>query len=309
MFSLKAKSDNASTAGIAISSEGIALAIIGHNKLGPIIQHAQFYPCTSSEHNSRLTELASQFHLSDISCNLVLSPSEYQLSQVDAPEVPKQELQAALYWQVKDLIDFHIDDAVIDHIELPNNSASGKKQLLIVASRQSTIQSHVDLLQSSNCNLATIDVAVQATRNIISHIPSENNSVGVLNLWDDLSKISVVLDHDIYINRSSSIGGHSLSFVTEEDINSQSILDSLALELQRTFDYYESRSRQAPVTQLFILNNGIPVNNLNTLIQQRLGIECLTINVADVITISDNINEAINNKCLMAIGGALRSTF
>jgi len=306
-FSLKAKKENITLAGITISAEGIALAIIDHTDIAPILKFVQFYPCSPIEQVPLLTELVREHQLDEIPCNLLLSPDEYQLTQIDAPEVSKQELSSALRWQIKDLIDFHIDDAVIDHIELPNHSASGKKQLLVIASRQSIIQTYVDLLQAANCNLTSIDVAVQAARNIISHLHVDNNSVGLLNLWDSQSKISVLLDNDIYINRSSSIGSQSLSFVTEEDINSQSILDSLVLELQRTFDYYEGHSRQAAITHLVIINNGQTVNTLDQLIQQRLGVECINVNLKDAVTISSGIKHTISNNCIIAIGGALRS--
>jgi len=307
-FSIKAKKDSSTSAGITISAEGIAIAIIDHTNIAPILKFAQFYPCSPLEQVTLLTKLVSEHQLDTLPCNLVLSPSEYQLTQVDAPEVAKQELSSALHWQIKDLIDFHIDDAIIDHIELPNYSASGKKQLLVFASRRSIIQTYVDLLQATNCNLITIDVAVQSARNIISRLSLENNSVGLLNLWDDLSKLSVLLDQDIYINRTSSIGVDSLSFVTEEDVNSQSIIDSLVLELQRTFDYYESHSRQAAISHLLILNNSQDVENIAELIQQRLGIDCHSVDLKDAMTISSEISSNIDNKCIIAIGGALRST-
>lgn len=307
-FSLKAKIEDNTSAGITISAEGIALAIIQHSKIAPILKHAQFHPCTAVEQTAVIAELVHQHHLDKRPCNLVLAPEEYQLTQIDAPEVAKQEMASAIHWQIKDLIDFHIDDAVIDHIELPNNSGSGKQQLLIVASRQSIIQSHVDLLQAANCRLATIDIAIQASRNLVSQLPTEHHSVGLLNLWDNLAKLSVILNNDIYINRTSSIGAQSLAYVSEDDINSQSILDSLVLELQRTFDYYESHSRQAAIAQLVIINNSKTVDNIADLIQQRLGIDCHSIELKDIITVSDEIGDTIDQRCLMAIGGALRST-
>ena len=307
MFSLKAKSASRTSAGITISTEGIAIAIVEHAQTGPILEFSTFQACSTTDRASVLSELVRLHHLDNIPCNLVLSPEDYQLTPVDAPEVPKQELSAALHWQIKDLLDFHIDDAILDHISLPNQNTSGKKELLVVATRQSIIQSYVDLLQAAHCNLASIDIAVQSARNIISHLSLNDRSIGLLNLWDNISKLSVLLDDDIYINRTSSIGLQSLAFLSEEDINSQSILDSLALELQRTFDYYESHSRQAAITQLLILNNGKAIDNLAQLIQDRLGIKCSTIDLKDALNFGDAV-DSISNHCLIAVGGALRST-
>ncbi|MDC9725153.1 MAG: hypothetical protein PSN44_04450 [Gammaproteobacteria bacterium] len=104
MFSLKAKIDSSKTAGFSISAEGIALAIIEHNTISPILQYAQFHPCSPNGQAALLSELVHQHQLDKLPCNLVLSPEEYQLTQVDAPEVPRQELRAALHWHVKDFI-------------------------------------------------------------------------------------------------------------------------------------------------------------------------------------------------------------
>jgi MSHA biogenesis protein MshI len=79
----------------------------------------------------------------------------------------------------------------------------------------------------------------------------------------------------------------------------------LALELQRTFDYYESHSRQSPISQLVIISNEQPLEKLAVLLQQRLGIDCIGINIPDILTLNENIAN-IDHKCITAIGGALR---
>ncbi len=313
MLSLQAKSTNKIVAGISIFENGLALAIVDHSKRKPILEHAYFYGCSGiTEQSTLLSRLSKEYKLYDIACNLVLYSNDYQIHQIDAPDVPKHELSSALRWQIKDLIDFHIDDAVIDKIELPDQNpvSQGKHSLLVIACRQSLLQNYVDLLHTANCNLVTIDIAALAARNIVSHATSkEDSSVGLLNLWDDRAKISIFLNHDLYINRSSSIGIQSLAFVSEDDPDSQSVLDSLTLELQRTFDYYESHSRQAAISHLYILSNGQSLPHIAQLIEDRLGVNCLIIEPSDFIASSKSMNDTVTSNCMMAIGGALRMEY
>ncbi len=313
MLSLQAKSINKIVAGISIFENGIALAIIDHSTKKPSLKHAYFYTCSGTEQVSVLSKLSKEHKLYNIACNLVLYSHDYQIHQIDAPDVPKHELNSALKWQIKDLIDFHIDDAVIDKIELPNQNApthGGKHSILVIACRQSLIKNYVDLLHTANCNLMAIDIAALASRNIVSYVAStEQTSVGLLNLWDDRAKISVFLNHDLYINRSSSIGIQSLAFVSEDNVDSQSILDSLTLELQRTFDYYESHSRQAAISHLYILSNGQLLADIPSLIEERLGITCSIIEPSDFVSCPDSIDKTITSNCMMAIGGALRMEY
>lgn len=309
MFSLKLKPKDDISAGITLTAQGIALAIVNHKSEKPFLQHAQFYTCAPSDQSDQITQLVKQYNLDNIACNLVLSPNEYQLIQVDTPDVSQHELAAALRWQIKDLIDFHIDDAVIDYIALPNQNSSRKESQLVVASRRFFIQNHVDLLLSANCNLASIDIAALATRNIISEttLGELGTSVGVLNLWSDSTKISVLLKNELYIDRSSNLNLASLLEAIDDDFNAEASLDSLALELQRTFDYYESHSRQPSITHLCILTNDANISGLDELIQQRLGLNCFMINITDFISANKETFASVTNNCMMAIGGALRN--
>jgi len=305
VFSFKANSINKSIAGITLSNDGIALAIIEHQVGKPTLTHSQFYPCSPEQQLKQLSQLVKQYRLDTIPCNLVLAPDEYQLLQVDAPEVPKQELATALRWHIKDLINFHIDDVVIEHVEMVIQHTSGKQQIQVIVSRKSTIQHHVDLLHQAHCNVATIDIALMSARNILAHIDTLNpsHSIGLLTLWDEYSRITVLLEHSVGINRSSTIGLNALSFISD-DTSSQTIIDSLALEIQRTFDYYESHSRQTAIEQLVIMSHNHVITDIDLLLQQRLGINCSVISLTDVIN-NDN-RDSITNNCISAIGGALR---
>ena len=309
MFSLKTKRDDKLTAGLTLSSEGIALAIISHETLLPSLLHAEFYPSTIAEQPSLLAELKLQHRLDQHPCNLVLSPDEYQLLQVESPDVPSQEQGAAIRWRIKDLIDFHIDDAVIDLIKLPSEQSSTTNSIQVVACRKSIIQRHVDQLHSAKLALSTIDIAELSARNLLSHQSEQHEGLALLNLWGDYARISLYLNNNLYLSRSSSIGLNTLAHIFEnEHIDDASllVLDSLALELQRTFDYYESHSRQAPIQQLFIQTNTAFSTKLAELIQQRTGINTQSINIDSLVQNDSKNTDALPSRCLSAIGGALR---
>src|SRR5512141_641180 len=61
---------------------------------------------------------AEKFELARYRCATLLHPAEYQLMMVDAPNVPREELKAAIRWRVKDLLDYHIDDAAMDVLDI-----------------------------------------------------------------------------------------------------------------------------------------------------------------------------------------------
>ena len=57
---------------------------------------------------------------------------------------------------MEDLIDYHIDDVALVYLNLPVDNMS----LQVVATRKQIIQSRVDLLLNSKCQIASIDIAI-----------------------------------------------------------------------------------------------------------------------------------------------------
>lgn len=308
-FSQKTKTRDKTTAGITISTDGIALALVTHSRKSPSLVHAEFYPVTKDEQNTVLSQLAKKHRLANRYCNFVLTPEEYQLHQVATPDVPKQELGAAIRWRIKDLIDFHIDDAVIDVIDIPNQDATNTKSTEVVACRQSVIQSYVDLLLGAKCQLQTIDIAELATKNILTQLNESEPSIGLLSLWPTYSRISIYSNNDLYLSRSSNIGTEDLVKNDSRDENNPFILDSLALELQRTFDYYESHSRQTPIQKLLIVSHDNLMPDIAESLQQRLGTHSQYIDFSTVgLKVSASINQQdMLSRCFLAIGAALRT--
>lgn len=305
LFAAKAKKVSLITAGISILDDGIAFALISHEQTTPAVLHCEFITCSSSQHGDVLSKLSKEHSLDIHQCNFVLQPNQYQIVPVEKLEVADDELASALKWRVKDLIDYHIDNTVIDILSLSKN-VSNSNTVEVVATEESTISHIVNLLRSANINISSIDIADLAARNIGFHCNPELGSYALLNLWNEDSHINVYLNNDLYLSRSSSIGLTTLEHVSEDDIASLTILDTLALELQRTYDYYESHSRQAPIGELFILKNTVSNSDFAELIKQRTGVNTETI---DISALTSNTDTLIDNKCLMALGGALRNEF
>src|SRR5687768_1191997 len=66
-----------------------------------------------------LTRLAGKLRLERYRCTTLLDRNDYQLPQIDAPSVPAAELKAAVRWRVKDLIDYPLEAATIDVLDIP----------------------------------------------------------------------------------------------------------------------------------------------------------------------------------------------
>src|SRR3990167_633866 len=62
---------------------------------------------------SLLQDLVKKNALKNIPCTWVLQPDDFQLFILDKPAIPAIEIPAALRWQVKDLISYSPNEAVV----------------------------------------------------------------------------------------------------------------------------------------------------------------------------------------------------
>ena len=80
---------------------------------------------------SGLRQLRRSLPLQQHRCVAVLQRHQYQLLPMDAPDVPRPDWRDAVRWRLKDMVDFPVEDAGIDLLEIPaEHSQRGRTGLL-----------------------------------------------------------------------------------------------------------------------------------------------------------------------------------
>lgn len=248
-------------------------------------------------------------------CATVLQPDDYQLLLVEAPDVEPTELRAAVRWRIKDLISFHIDDAVIDVFEIPGQSRPGQPRMMYtVAARASVIQRRVEWLENSGVQLEIIDIPEMALRNIAALLPEDADGTATLCLTEDFGLIVLTRQHTLYLTRRLDIGTRALAEAAAETAGEvldgstlERLLGNIVLELQRSLDYYESHYTQAPIGTVMLTPTAEPLPYLSSYLSQNLGTRVGDIDLTQLV---DDINGMLDRQtqaeCLLAIGTALR---
>ena len=81
----------------------------------PCVTVCEFRPWIDGEDRGKaLGRLAGEYGLKRSRCTTALDPGEYNLLLTEAPEVPDEELRAAIRWRIKDIVDFPIQNATIE---------------------------------------------------------------------------------------------------------------------------------------------------------------------------------------------------
>jgi len=128
---------------VGFQPDGISIAQICRDKTAvPKLTACAFHSCAAAERSKALQDIVKQHHLTGATCVSVLEHGGYQLLQVEAPDVDPLELKAAIRWRIKDLIDFHVDDAVIDVFEMPANGPRARTMYAVAARRPDIDEGH-----------------------------------------------------------------------------------------------------------------------------------------------------------------------
>ncbi len=289
--------------GLSLLPDGIALAHVRRVAgSAPELVRCEHRACEASPAARRavLREMVRAHGLAGSRCVAVLEPGDYQLLQVEAPAVPPEELRAAVRWQVRDLLDYHIDDAVIDVFDVPGDERPGRP-MYVVAARAADVQAVVDLAHEAELELEAIDIAELALRNVAACMPEADRGLALVRLRAAEGMILIVREGALHLARNVEFGSASLAADGPGASH-----ERLALEVQRSLDYYDSAFRQAPVTRVVVAPFEGDARGLAEHLHASLGLTAETLDLDEILTPAEPVPAEVQARALEAVGGALR---
>ncbi len=201
----------------------------------------------SSDFVSVMERLKRKYDLS-FKCHLVLNSLQAHIVQVDKPKVPKSEISSALKWQIKDLVPIAPENMVLDYFDGPI-LAGGIEKINVVCSPVSELKEMVSVLNTGSARVASITIEEFAFANLL---PTQNDaSLLVCQQPSEEIVLLIVKQGKLYFNRR--LRGFSQIDNKTEDELAMVVIDSLALEIQRSSDYFERQLKQAPIKDIKVL--------------------------------------------------------
>jgi MSHA biogenesis protein MshI len=205
---------------------------------GAVVEFAEERAWDPKEPKS-LERVAREFGAKRFACTTLLKPAEYQILLVDAPAVKREELKPAIRWRIKDMLDYHVDDATIDVLDLPlpAGEASRAHQMYAVAARNDTIRSTVDRFEKAGIPLSVIDIPDLAQRNLASLFQAEKKGAIALTFDAYGGLITATHDGELYLSRRLDITAAQLTEAVEDE--RARLFERILVETQRSLDHCE----------------------------------------------------------------------
>lgn len=292
------------TVGIEMMAEGLAIAAKG---CFPDSSHIDLTHVISSEDKNidlahELSHFVSKSKIGKRLCHLILNPKDYQLLLVEAPDVADADMREAVRWRIKDLISIPVEKAVVDVFMLPDDaSRSSKKMIYVVVAELDRINELIAMVNDSGLTLASIDIAEMAIRNIslIMDERMRERGIGIVRINQGGGVVSLYRAGNLYLSRQFQLAYNGGLL---DDLPS----DGLALEIQRSIDYYERQMGLAPPGALYIGGENISEDKITQELIRSLTVPTHYLDVTNAIKFNDEIDDGMAQICLGALGGVHR---
>jgi MSHA biogenesis protein MshI len=104
--------------------------------------------------------------LKGIAASAMLRTEQYHLLQIPAPTVPAEELKSAARYQIREMVDIHIDDLTLDVLHVGDGTQKTNAQIFVVAATSANVRAVMDLAKAMEWPVEVIDVQGICQRNL-----------------------------------------------------------------------------------------------------------------------------------------------
>jgi MSHA biogenesis protein MshI len=198
-----------------------------------------------------LTRLRKELSLEQYRCTTLLASNQYQLHQIDAPPVPAAEVKSALRWRLKDMIDYPVDTATVEVLEIPSGiEGAGAQSLYAVTAPNAAIARCMQPFEASHLPLAAIDIGELAQRNVAALFEAEGEGVAMLAFSRDDGLLTFTRGGEMYVSRRVEVPVADL--IHDDDERRVAAFERVALSVQRSLDHFEREYAFVPLGKLLI---------------------------------------------------------
>ena len=295
---------------VSFLSNGFAIAVTRyaeHNR--PRLLHCEFVAATAQQVPPQLEALVKEHRLEEYDCHILLAPEQYRSISIETPAVNSEEIKQAVRWRIADLLDYPVDQATIDFYPLPkSNRANSTPMLEVVACANQVVSALSQQCRQVGLNVKVIDIQETSLRNLATLLRENEQGVALLYLQKEAGRVIIQKHGELYLSRKIGSGYQQLADSSAHNHPEQLNLeqDSLALEIQRSFDYVENYYDIPPITSLAAVLMPIDTQNIINFLNTNHGITARAMDLSAIVDCESLLNDATQNICAPVIGASLR---
>ena len=200
---------------------------------GKIIAAKSF---TQEEGVEALGEWLKHHNTAGMPSVLVLGDNDYELLLTEAPDVPDDELNAAMEFRISDLLSQPIEETAIQTIRLPEDAYRGRMSMAhVIAAKNKTIEGWVKWAEDLKLSISLITVPELCLLNLLALFEIEQG-IGLLELRPKQGSLRLYQAGALYLTRHVEVGIDALELnihTTDEEEQAPEIeIEELDAEIE-----------------------------------------------------------------------------
>jgi len=195
-----------------------------------------------------LRRLRSVWRLKAHACTTLMPAAAYQITQLDAPQVPREERNGALRWALKDIVDYPLELACVDSLDLPLALRDRPPAVFAISAAEARVRARAEAFEQAGVPLQAIDVAELAQRNVAALLEEENRGLAFLRVDNDGGCLTLNFASDLLAVRAIDVSAADL--VASEGEERLHLIERLVLEVQRSLDFFDRQYSAISVSKL-----------------------------------------------------------
>lgn len=170
-----------------------------------------------------------------VRANAVLRSSEYRVLPIEPPDLPDNELREAARWQIADALDFPVEQASIDLLNLPTASGGVARQRFAVAAPHEHVTRWLQQCREAALPLHSIEIPEMAMRNL-SVLAAGDSAHAFLHIGLRSTRLALIWKRELCSFRHLEVS--ATQFAERDGEGRTALHERLALDVQRTVDAF-----------------------------------------------------------------------
>jgi type IV pilus assembly protein PilM len=276
----------------------LTLASLAHEGLQPdTVVDGQIMELNSVSHTIAHVFQANQIKTTSVAAGV--SGSSVIVKNILVPPMTDEELEESIDWHAEEHIPFDISDVSLDYQIVSKTPDS--LHVLMAACKRDSVANIKQAIQLAGKLPVVIDVDAFALQNCyeVNYEPQADLTVALLNVGASTANINIVQGARSIFTRDVAFGGNQytsalqkefgLTFDHAEQLKRtgktqgepearnvapifESVSDMLALEVQKTFDFYRATSDTGQVQKILLSGGGSKLPGIADFLAERFAV-------------------------------------
>ncbi len=235
-----------------LCADRVEIANVHRNGAGlPVVERCSAHPI-GRDLAETLQRLRRELRLERFRCATLLPAPQYQLQLLDAPNVPDAELKSAVRWKLKDFLDYPVESATVDVVQIPADAGAPARgrSVYAVSARNADIEARMKLFAQAKIPLRVIEIPEMAQRNLAALLETDHRALAMLSFGDEGGLLTFSARGELYLSRRIDVSLEQLASAAG-DLRGQ-MFERIALELQRSLDHFDRQFSNVQVARLLL---------------------------------------------------------